>query len=503
LRAAVTASTQEAADAGAAVLRAGGNAVDAAVASALASCVADPCNVGLGGYGGYMVVQRPGETADCVAFPVSPPPSINHADFAKSAATSGPGRSTVPNVVAGLAKALDVYGTLAWPDISAGAIGLARDGVTANDTTRRAFALHRSQPFIAECFELEDSGQTTAPVLRFRQPLLADTLEELAHHGPAWFYAGPLADAAATAWRAAGLALRPGEWRTQVDGVFVEPAARWETEGVQLYSAPLGLSGSACLFAFLEAAARISKRTSSERPESLTALALAMAGVWQHRFATERGNDFAEVSLKHWIDAALERVPDEAVLPMAAEHTSHLNAVDASGMAAALTFTHGPTWFGGQWALPGTGVLMNAGMQNCASSGVLQRGSRWYGVSNMCPTIVDRPGLLRVAIGCPGARRIPSNIALALTRLLHGGHDLQASVAAGRFHAENRDCVTAELDRIGVTAVKALEHRFASVRPEIDDNYYGPLTAVSFAKEGAVEAAMDDRAFKGFCAFIE
>src|SRR3954447_23242035 len=103
---AVTASSQAAADAGAAVLTAGGNAVDAIVAAALASCVADPCNTGIGGYGGYMVVAPKTASTVCVQFPVCPPSSVSDNALQREYPDEGPLCSTVPNVVGGLGRAL-------------------------------------------------------------------------------------------------------------------------------------------------------------------------------------------------------------------------------------------------------------------------------------------------------------------------------------------------------------------------------------------------------------
>jgi len=104
MSAAVTASTQHAADAGAEILRAGGNAMDAAVAAALATGVADPCNMGIGGYGGFLVVHDAAtpERARCVQFPLCAPLGIAPAALARTYPEEGPECSAVPGVVAGL-----------------------------------------------------------------------------------------------------------------------------------------------------------------------------------------------------------------------------------------------------------------------------------------------------------------------------------------------------------------------------------------------------------------
>jgi gamma-glutamyltranspeptidase / glutathione hydrolase len=499
LKGAVTASTQQAADAGLLALQGGGNAVDAIVAAALATCVADPCNTGIGGYGGYMVVQRAGEPASCIAFPVSPPASLQGAWPGEPCPESGPRCSTVPNVVAGLGTALQRFGSRSWAAVCASAVRLAEDGVVANPTTARAFELHRADPFVAACFQFDEVAEGRQYRLRFRQPRLAATLATLAKEGPEWFYAGPLADAAAKAFESAGCSVDVADWRQQIGGVFLEAAATWTIEDARFSSAPLGLSGSASTFAFLEAAARIAKRTPLDAPDGVASFAEAIASVWEHRRSAAGGYDFGRTSLRNWIDAALSRGSAPMTDSAASEHTAHLNAVDRTGTVAALTFTHGPRWFGGRWSIPDTGVLMNAGMLNCTPSTVVRRGPRWYGVSNMSPTIAER-GSLRVAIGCPGARRIPSNIAIALARLLYGRGGLQASVSGGRFHSEGRECAYAEIARFSADAIAALSARFATVRAESDDNYYGPLTAVAVDQHGRLEAAVDDRAFRGFSA---
>ncbi len=490
---AVTASSQEAANAGVGVLRAGGNAIDAAVAAALATCVADPSNVGIGGYGGYMLVQRPGERARCVMFPLCAPSNRSPHELARAYPQHGPACSSVPNVVGGLSRALRDFGSWSWAAVSEPAIALARDGVAANPPTRNALQVHRGSAVVEECFAFEPG---LAETLFFRQPALSHTLERMAIEGPEWFYRGPLGDAAHAAWCAAGVDVPREDWREQARTVHVVEAPMFETHGVRLQAAPLGFSGSACLFAFVEAAGRVAREGPLCSAAGMARLAGAMASTWQYRFAGDGRNDFEGVDLPSWIDAALAwRKP--ARLPVDVGHTAHLNAIDASGTAVALTFTHGPSLFGGRWTLPGTGVIMNGGMHNFSRPAVIERDGRWFGISNMTPAIaVDRGGA-RIVIGCPGARRIPSNIAIALARHLLAGQSLREAVAGGRLHAEDGSLAFGEAERLEPGVVDSLRTAFGRFEPETGELYYGPLTAIRQSTAG-IEVALDDRRYRGF-----
>ena len=501
MAAAVTASSQAAVDAGLGILRRGGNAVDAAVAAALASCVADPCNTGIGGYGGYMVVTGPHHPAACVRFGFWAPTTLTaEALRERTFPETGPAASAVPNVIAGLARALDEFGSFDWPTLVAPAAELAARGVTANATIRAAFEECRDESFVAECFEFEELDD--AGGLLFRQPRLAATLDCLAEHGPLWFYEGPLGELACEAWRGVGLGVPLGDWQNGPDSVEVVPAARFAFDGHMVMSAPLGFTGSACLFAFLDAARRIAAERPLDDPAALAALASNMASVWQYRFATPGGNDFEGVSMEDWIERALSHAPDVGMIEPAPGHTAHLNVLDAGGTLAALTFTHGPAWFGGRWHLGDSGVIMNAGMRNFNRTPPLAHGGRLFGISNMSPAVMELSSGGRTAVGCPGARRIPINVALVLARLVCSGYDPEAAVAAGRLHAEAPECVTFEKDRLPDGVDAALKARFADVRDEDHRNYFGPLTAISVGPEGDVTIGLDDRVAPGFGAVV-
>lgn len=493
---AITASSQEAADAGVRVLHAGGNAVDGAIAAALATCVADPSNAGLGGYGGFMLVKRRGQPARCIQFPLCAPSNASPDMLAREYPDSGPACSSVPNVVGGLARATREFATLPWATLVQPAIDLARTGVVANAPTRRALELCRGLRFVSECFVLQEERRGRETRLSFRQPALAATLQKLADAGPEWFYEGPLGRAAQQASQHAAGNSMLEDWLRQEETVEAVVAATLECDGLRICAAPLGLTGSACLFAMYTAASRISARLRLTEGNAIAELASAMASVWQYRFAVPAGNDFSTVDIPEWVDAALAYDRESPVMPDPS-HTAHLNAVDGDGTLVALTFTHGHAPFGARWAIPGSGVIMNAGMHNFTASPVIKRRERWFGVSNMTPTIaVDAEGS-GLALGCPGARRIPSSIAMALAWHRLAGHGLQRAVSAGRVHAEDRTRVGCETTRLGPACVEALRRRFASVENETGESYYGPLTAIRCAPSG-IELGLDDRLFGGF-----
>lgn len=494
----VTASSEAAAKASIAILRQGGNAVDGAVAAALASCVADPCNTGIGGYGGFMVISFSDGRHACVRFAFWAPSTIPAHGLKRNYPSSGPECSAVPNVVAGLARALTDFGTLSWDIVSRPAINLARDGVTANPTTLAAFKEYAGSPFVQQCFELEEVDAENGRTLVFRQPRLATTLEQMAEHGPAWFYTGPLGPTACEAWSRVGVAVPLDEWVHGPDSVEVVPASCFDIEGMTVCSAPLGFSGSASLFGILEASHRSARQGSLETPEALNDLVTAMASIWQYRLSAPSGNTFTDVTIDQWVSRALSHRPTSTSSTHDPGHTAHLNVLDKAGTLVALTFTLGPRWFGGGWALADSGVLMNAGMENFARGRPFHHSGRLFSVSNMAPSIARMRNGSRLAIGCPGGRRIPANVALVLARHGFFGVALQSAVSAGRVHAEDLQEVFYEKARLHPQTDKVFAQRFARATEESWRRYFGPLTALLARPDGSVEFGLDDRGAPGY-----
>ena len=496
--AAVTASTAGAAEAGTAILRAGGNAFDAAVAVALATCVTDPGNTGIGGYGGNMVARRRDGDAIRVDFNTWAPTSVAVGPDRPVFPELGPKATSMPNNLAGLARILSEFGTMSWAEVSAPAIALARDGVFGRGTTIRAFMDSSQHAFLEECFEMdwgETDGKTT---LTFRQPALADTLETLAEKGPEWFYQGAFAEAARAAMRRGGVDISGDEWAAIPESVSVERAHSLDLGTVTIHTAALQPTGAPCTLANVHAAKRIADRGELESPAGLTELARRIAGVWQYRFAMPQGNDLEEPDLLSWIERATAHPPGQsplkkAVGPNAIGHTAHLNALDHDGTLVSLTFTHGFLWFGGAWAVEGTGVIMNSGMLSFNWAEPVRRSGRDFAVCNISPVVAEDRSNNALALGCPGGRRIPTRLGLVLARHYFAGKGIQEAVSSGRIHVEDGLIAKVEERRLTPDVVEALGQAFPEIGSENVPGYNSPMSAIRLSEEGDVEVGLDDR----------
>ena len=497
---AVTASSVEAVAAGEQILHAGGNAVDAAVAVALASCVADPCNTGIGGFGGHMIVAPAGEDPVCIDFNLWAPPAT--LDIYRCATTIGPAASVIPNVVAGLAAALQTFGSKSWAEVIEPAILLADNGFMAGTTLSRALQDLGNTALLNECFSCEHTKSDTGCMgLRIRQPALARTLRQLATEGPQWFYEGPIAASGSHCLIDVGHEITSAHWADALNAITTARPPTLRLGHNNLFSSPLGTSGSICMFATVAAGQAIALDSDLETPASIRRWAERMAATWSYRFSTPRGNVIASDGIEDWIDRAAtfkSWIATENV----SGHTCHLNTSDKSGMLVAATLTHGKVWFGARWALPDTGVIMNCGGPAMCDPEPKIVGGRAYGITNMSPTIVRPDDGTAIAIGSPGARRIPSIVGLALVRHLFGQVPLQDAILRGRFHAEDRGRATFELDRLGPAVGAALGTAFQAVETEKPADYYGPCTAIRRDRDGALTLGLDDR-WQGFGTLIE
>jgi len=482
-----------AAQAGAQILEAGGNAIDAAVATAFAVGVVQPFSAGLGGGAFALVRLEDGsiraldarETAPAAATPTM----YTGPGVPKRASVHGPLAVAVPAFVPGMIELLEKYGTMPLAEVLAPAIDLAENGVAIGAYHARMAGFMRRR--FAESEFPETWRIQFAPLYPvatrgevFVQKDLAKTLRLLAQRGASLFRDGEIARAmVAEVQKRGGLLtledLRNYQprWREPVIGSY---------RGLRVASFPPPSSGGAVLVQALNILEQFD--LASLRAGGAPAIHLvteAMKLAFADRAAYMGDSDFVDVPIsklvsKDYARAQRARInPDTATLIAAPgalpedAGTTHLSVTDSSGRAVALTMTIN-TPFGSGITVPGTGVILNNEMDDFAvakntpnSYGLIDtRGANLVApgkrpLSSMTPTILDRDGQLFMVSGSPGGPRIISTTLLTILNVVDWKMDPQAAASARRFHHQwdpNRLRVEPETPDEVIRALEARGH---------------------------------------------
>jgi len=455
----VAAQAHDAAEAGVAVLDAGGNAVDAAVATALALAAVEPWNSGLGGIG-FALVHRAGEArATAVDFGPVAPGGLDPSRFRltgrmkqdlfawpeveRDANIHGPLSFVVPSAAAGYAAMHERWGRLPLADVLAPAIALARRGLSADWFTTlkiaNSAAVLRRYAESARIY-LPDGLPPVAPYQGTPGFLglgrLADTLEHLARSGLRDLYEGEVASGIVADVAAMGGVLSADDLRGCAARLY--PAAETPWHGHVLQT-PGGLTAAPTLARVLDLMAD----APGTAPDAgwFTALARAMQRAYEERLSglgdAEPGGD-AEPS------GDAERSGD-AEPPSAESCTTHLTVCDRDGTMVAVTTTLLSS-MGSGVVLPSSGVLMNNGVMwfdpRPGQPNSVAPGKR--PLTNMCPVIArigDDPVL---ALGASGGRRIMAAVAQMLFFVARFGMDPAAAQHYPRIDVSGPDGVTAD-----------------------------------------------------------
>ncbi len=473
----VAAQNARAAAVGAEVLRGGGNAVDAAVATAFALAVVEPWMSGLGG-GGYMMVHLAAERrTQLVDFAMIAPRALDPAAYpltgmgtdsdlfgwpevAGARNVHGPLAIAAPGAVDGLGLALEHFGSLAWRDVLAPAIKLARRGHPVDWWTTLKVAGEASllrQHEAAAALYLPDGLPPVAregATAHLDLGVLGDTLERLARAGRRDFYEGELARLLAEDLAAAGAALS-GEDLAAYRAHVAAPLTV-ERAGADIHLPP-GLNAGPT---YAEALARLPEiAPGPPGPAAYGGYAEALAGAYAQRFET----------LGHDGDTAGQ------------SSTTHISVADAQGNLVALTNTL-VSLFGAKVLLPGTGVLMNnavmwfdptPGRPNSLKAGVRP-------LCNMCPLAVTRGGRPWFALGASGGRRILPAVFQVASFLADCGLSLDEAMATPRLNVDGGAAILADR-RLSADVIAALEarHKIKQVEALVAPNYFAnPLVAV-------------------------
>jgi gamma-glutamyltranspeptidase/glutathione hydrolase len=425
-RGAVAAGHPVTAETGAAVLREGGNAVDAAVAAVLASFVTESPLTGFGA-GGFMLVRPPGAEGVLLDFFVESPgrgrvergaelvPVRILFDGTPQIFNIGAASCGVPGTPAGLWEAARRSGSVPIADLAAPAIRLASEGVVVN--AGQAYLHELLTPVLTEYEECRalyaPGGRLLGEGDVFRFPELAEALERFAAEGPEPFYRGEVARAVA-------------DWVCERGGTLTaEDLAEYEAiprgpvqatfRGREILSNPPPSAGGILIAYCLD---RLEQEGEADLEQVVAAMEEAQAARTDgfHRGLYEDG--FAETFLADRLGS-----------------TTHISVVDADGGCASVTCSNGT---GSGVVVPGTGVHVNNMMGeedlNPLGFHVLPPGRRMP--SMMAPTIVLRDGELEMALGSGGSNRIRSAILQAILRLIVDGLEAPEAVAAPRVHFE-------------------------------------------------------------------
>lgn len=457
-------------EAGLEILRAGGNAVDAAVAIGYAQAVTNPCCANIGG-GGFMLIHLASGRDVFVNFRETAPRAARPAMYLDDSGTPVAGESVdgyravaVPGTVLGMEQALRHYGTLSRARVMAPAIRLAREGfvLTRADTDILDAAAERLRrdPEARHIFFHPD-GSALQPGERLRQPQLARTLEAIAHGGADAFYHGWIAAQLTAAMQANGGLI------TQADLAAYsvnESAPIYCTyRGYRIASAPPPSSGGTTLCEILNVLEGYDlKALGYHSAATVHYLAEAM----RHAFI-DRNTYLGDPAFVHnplprllskayaaQIRAVIDPVrasASAALAPGTAPHekpeTTHYCVIDAAGNAASVTYTINGS-FGAGVIAPGTGFLLNDEMDDFTikpgvanSFGLVQGEANAIApgkrpLSSMSPTIVTRDGKVAMVIGSPGGSRIITSTLQVLLNLIDFGMQPQEAVDAPRIHEQ-------------------------------------------------------------------
>ena len=254
----VVSAERHAAQAGLAILRAGGNAIDAAVATSFALGVTEPYHSGLGG-GGFLLIRLANGEVIALDARETAPAGASRDMFvangvAKDASKTGPLAVATPGLLAGLALALERYGTKSLAEVMAPAIALAADGFPISLRHARVLEAWKAMG-LAERFpetaaiQLPPAGVAITPGWKLLQPELAATLRRIARAGPAEFYKGTLAAAIAAEVQRRGGVLTESDLAGYTP--VARPPLRGSYRGFEVISFPPPSSGGVALIEML------------------------------------------------------------------------------------------------------------------------------------------------------------------------------------------------------------------------------------------------------------
>jgi gamma-glutamyltranspeptidase/glutathione hydrolase len=444
----VSAQHRKAAEAGAAILEAGGDAMDAAVATSFAIGVVEPWMSGVAAGGAMLLWREKEQKAYAVDYGMRSPAALDPADYPivpgiapdlfpwprvkDDRNMQGATAVAVPGVVAGMALAHERFGRMPWRDVVSPSIKLANEGLLLDwysglliASTARALAedADAAALFLDEGRWAPLSGWTAVASRHLNQKILGKTLEAIARDGPAALYGGDVGAALAKDLRAKGGALALSDLASY-KAQFAEPISE-PYHGGRVYAAP-GLTGGPALISALK-----------ELPE-------------KPAYA-----DYARALDKAW-RARLRNSGDSC--------TTHFTVVDREGNFCSVTQTL-LSMFGSRTVSPSTGIPLNNGLMwfdpEPGKPNSLGPSKRCLG--NYCPILGETPKGERFALGGAGGRKIVGAVLQISSFLIDHGATLEDAFHRPRIDMSGGERVVADIS-LPPDELRALEAAFPVVK---------------------------------------
>jgi gamma-glutamyltranspeptidase / glutathione hydrolase len=465
----VVAQEARAARIGADILQKGGNAIDAAVATGFALAVSYPRAGNIGG-GGFMVIHRANGEDTAIDYRETAPAAINAKSFLDAAGNADPQKSRdsalsvgVPGTVAGLALALEKYGSghFTLAELIAPAITMARDGIPVSDDIADSLpGVHdrlARWPASGKIF-LNANGNVLAPGDPLVQSDLAAALEAIAHDGPRAFYDGPVATRLAADVQAAGGVMTADDLKNYraIERVPVRGSYR----GYNIVSMPPSSSGGVNLIEMLNILEGYDL-AHDDQSQTLFLMIEAMKRAYADRalFLGDPDrvqNPVARLTSKDYAAAWRATIDPARATPASAiraggnsqnegRNTTHFSVTDRFGNAVSNTYTLN-FGYGLGLVADGTGILLNNELDDFAAKpdapnayGLVgyeanEPGPGKRPLSSMTPTIVLKDGKPFLVTGSPGGSRIITAVLQVIVNVIDRGMDIAAAVSAPRMH---------------------------------------------------------------------
>lgn len=454
-----------ASEAGRDVLAAGGNAVDAAIATGFALAVTHPSAGNIGG-GGFMVIRFPNGTATTIDFREKAPLGADPRMWldeqgAYSAQTHHNSHKAVgvPGTVAGFDKAHKLFGSMNWERLVYPSVALAEDGFPVAEGLARGLAsLVQRVEYPATRAAFSKNGAPYAVGDTLRQPDLAKTLQRIMLNGRDGFYRGETAQMLAAEMRRGGglitetdLGIYQAQERTPVRGHY---------RGYEIISMPPPSSGGVAMVTMMNILERYDLASMGHNTAPyIHHLAEAMRRAFRDRATYLADQDFVDVpvhrliskshadELRADLDPAKASVsaPSDVGQGYESMETTHFSVVDGNGMAVSVTYTL-EAGYGSGIVVPGAGFLLNNEMGDFNAGPGLTDERGLIGtspnlarpeqrmLSSMTPSIVAKDGKLVAVVGSPGGRTIINTVLQVILNVIDFGMNIQEAVTAPRIH---------------------------------------------------------------------